>query len=158
MPQVDGVRLRPVTDDEPRPKVSSPFDDYGTPDPRSAIGGIERWVIEAIIDGTRCDVGDMTAKPVWYGPTAGSMAMSIGIGLLTEFRGLGIGASAQVLLAQVLHERGVVRVEASTDVINIAEQRALAKAGFSYEGVARSAQERRDGRHDLQVWSHLVDP
>ena len=31
----------------------------------------------------------------------------------------------------------------------------LERAGFRLEGVLRGAQVRRDGRHDLQVWSHL---
>jgi RimJ/RimL family protein N-acetyltransferase len=60
------------------------------------------------------------------------------------------------MLADVLHERGIVRVEASTDVTNVAEQRALAKAGFICEGTLRGAQMRADGRHDLQLWAHLA--
>jgi RimJ/RimL family protein N-acetyltransferase len=67
----------------------------------------------------------------------------------------GIGAVAQRLLAEELHLRGVVRVEASTDVENTPEQRSLARAGFEHEGTLRRAQARKDGRHDLQVWSHL---
>ena len=81
--------------------------------------------------------------------------MTSGSGLLGEHRGRGIGATAQRLLAEELHRRGVVRVEASTDVANLAEQRALARAGFVHEGTLRSAQARADGRHDLQVWAHV---
>lgn len=40
----------------------------------------------------------------------------------------------------MLHERGVHRVEAMTDVANVPEQRALARAGFKLEGIARGAQ------------------
>jgi RimJ/RimL family protein N-acetyltransferase len=43
-------------------------------------------------------------------------------------------------LADLLHKRGVYRVEALTDVSNVAEQRTLAKAGFQFEGVLRGAQ------------------
>lgn len=46
-------------------------------------------------------------------------------------------------------------MEASTDITNIAEQRALAKAGFEFEGILRQAQLRASGRHDLQVWSYI---
>ena len=49
-------------------------------------------------------------------------------------------------------------MEASTDVENIAEQRALAKAGYQLEGTLRLAQARRDGLHDLQVWAHVQAP
>ena len=49
----------------------------------------------------------------------------------------------------------VDRVEASTDVENIAEQRSLEKAGFVREGVIRGAQYRPDGRHDLVNYARL---
>ena len=84
--------------------------------------------------------------------------MNIGISITAPYRGLGIGSIAQRLLAEALHQRGVVRVEASTDVDNIAEQRSLARAGFSFEGIIRRAQGRRDGLHDLQGWAHIEEP
>jgi len=49
----------------------------------------------------------------------------------------------------------VIRVEAGTDVDNVAEQTSLERAGFVLEGTLRLAQERRDGLHDLQIWSHI---
>lgn len=157
------IELRAVAPDEPRPEAplprdDSPWDDWGERDPAAAAGMIiERWLIETVAhDGARTVVGDLSAHPVWYGPSPGSRAMNIGISLVAEHRGRGIGAEAQRLLAEQLHARGVVRVEASTDVENAAEQRALAKAGFVLEGTLRSAQARADGRHDLQVWSHLA--
>lgn len=102
-------------------------------------------------------VGDMSAHAVWYGPTITSKAMNIGIGLAQEFRGKGIGSLAQRLLAEELHRMGFARVEARTDVENIPEQKSLKKAGFVLEGVARRAQGRSDGIHDLQVWSHIAN-
>ena len=47
------------------------------------------------------------------------------------------------------------RLEASTDVDNAAEQRALDKAGFTREGVLRSAQFRDGTFHDLVLYSRL---
>ena len=44
------------------------------------------------------------------------------------------------MLAEMLHERGIHRVEAMTDVENAPEQKALARAGFRLEGIARGAQ------------------
>jgi RimJ/RimL family protein N-acetyltransferase len=91
-----------------------------------------------------------------YGPTPGSHAWNIGIGLAPESRGHGVGALAQRLLADwLLAHSPVHRIEASTDVLNLAEQRSLERAGFTREGVLRSAQERRDGRHDLVSYSRL---
>ena len=47
------------------------------------------------------------------------------------------------------------RVEAQTDIDNIAEQRALEKAGFIREGVLRGTQFRAGAYHDLVSYSVL---
>lgn len=149
------VAIRGVAEGDQRPSSSSTWDDWGEMDPAAQDMQHERWVVELTTDGETTIVGDMSAHSVWYGPTAGSRAISVGISLVEGHRGRGIGAVAQRLLAHELHDRGIVRVEASTDVANIAEQRALDRAGFTMEGVLRGAQVRRDGRHDLQMWSHV---
>ena len=146
------ITVRPQQPDDQPPPAPSAFEDWGVRDDAAEPVGLERFVVE--VDGEI--VGTLSAHPAWYGPTRGSMAMNIGISLAPEHRGRGIGRIAQQLLAHLLHERGIHRVEASTDVMNIAEQRALAAAGFTLEGIARGAQVRADGRHDLQVWSHLA--
>jgi RimJ/RimL family protein N-acetyltransferase len=46
----------------------------------------------------------------------------------------------------------VNRVEASCDVENTASQRALQKAGFRREGIARGAQFRAGAYHDLLLF------
>jgi RimJ/RimL family protein N-acetyltransferase len=48
-----------------------------------------------------------------------------------------------------------VRIEASTDVSNVAEQKALERGGYVREGVLRQAQARADGQHDLFSYSLL---
>lgn len=149
-PQV--IELRQVDDTTPRPMSSSEYEDWGDRDPNAQPRGLERWLI--LDDGVA--VGDLSAHPHFYGPNSGSKAMNIGVSVVAEHRGKGIGSTAQRMLAEILHGRGIVRVEASTDVTNIAEQRALAKAGFTLEGTLARAQERADGRHDLQLWAHLA--
>ena len=47
------------------------------------------------------------------------------------------------------------RIEASTDVTNVPEQRALEKAGFVREGVLRGAQFRAGAHHDMVGYSRL---
>lgn len=145
------VELRVCDGSEQLPDCPNEFEDWGDRDPAAHPPGLERWLV--IVDGEIA--GTVSAHPHWYGPTSGSMAMNIGIGLIPEQRSKGVGAVAQRLLAELLHDRDIHRVEASTDVRNTAEQRALEKAGFGFEGVAREAQVRANGRHDLQVWSHL---
>ena len=152
------VTIVGVTDDHPRPESPSIWGDWGDMDPAAKDIGLERWIIE-VTDGGQTDVvGDLSAHAVWYGPTTTSRAINIGISLVEEFRGRRIGGIAQRLLAELLHDRGLVRVEASTDVDNLAEQRALERAGFLYEGTLKLAQGRRDGLHDLQVWAHVRVP
>jgi riboflavin biosynthesis pyrimidine reductase/RimJ/RimL family protein N-acetyltransferase len=150
------VSIRRIADDHPRPKSSSEYDDWGEFAPEAREMSIDRWLIEVTSGDTVMPVGDLSAHAVWHGPTPGSRACNIGISLSEDWRGRGIGAVAQRLLAEELHADGVIRVEASTDVINVAEQRALARAGFQLDGVLRGAQQRRDGQHDLQVWSHVA--
>ena len=149
------LRLVACAPDTTTPDSPSEYSDWGETDPQSANPQMERWLITLDQDGQEVTVGDLTAMPTWFGPTTGSLAISIGIAVIPEFRGMGIGTTAQRLLTELLHDRGIVRVQASTDVTNTAEQRALAKAGFTFEGVMRGAQVRASGRHDLQVWSHL---
>ena len=79
----------------------------------------------------------------------------MGIAVGSEWRGQGWGTIAQRLLADHLLE-SAFRVEASTDIDNVAEQRSLEKAGFEREGVLRRAQVRADGlHHDLVMYSRV---
>jgi RimJ/RimL family protein N-acetyltransferase len=103
-------------------------------------------------DGT--PVGLLSYHRVSYGMT--SPAFNIGIGMAPEHRGQGYGSEAQQLLADyLLFTYPVGRVEASTDVKNIGEQRALERAGFVREGVARSAHWRESAWHDMVVYSRI---
>jgi RimJ/RimL family protein N-acetyltransferase len=80
----------------------------------------------------------------------------IGIDLVPEGRGQGLGTEAQRLLADWLFDTTEAnRVEASTDVENLAEARALEKAGFRLEGVTRGAQFRAGAYHDLVLYARL---
>jgi len=80
----------------------------------------------------------------------------IGIALLPEWRCRGIGWRAQAMLCDYLFAHTTVqRIEAGTHPENLAEQRALEKAGFRREGVLRSV-EFRDGQwRDGWLYSRL---
>jgi RimJ/RimL family protein N-acetyltransferase len=63
---------------------------------------------------------------------------NMGIVVAPEARGQGFGTQAQRLLVRYLFLHSQLnRVEAETDIDNIAEQRSLEKAGFAREGVRR---------------------
>ncbi|GAA3599773.1 GNAT family protein [Kineosporia mesophila] len=91
-----------------------------------------------------------TAKDSW--------CWNVGIALLPGCRGRGIGTGAQELLVRYLFDHTAVqRIEAGTDVENIAEQRALEKAGFQREGVMRGHYFRMGAWHDTVLYSVLRD-
>ena len=109
-----------------------------------------------VVEADGAPIGEVSYHAVHHGPPPASRAFNIGIWLLPEHRGHGHGSEAQRQLAAYLfaHTR-VERVEASTDVENAAERRALERAGFTREGVLRHAQFREGGFHDLVVYSKL---
>ena len=146
------VVLRELRPGEERPATPSPYEDWGPLPQPIQPPELGRLAIEH--EGRV--VGDLTWHAVHYGPNEGSKAWNIGISLVPEARGRGLGAAAQRALADLLFARTAVdRVEAQTDVENVAEQRSLTKAGFLREGVLRSAQQRHDGRHDLVSYARL---
>jgi RimJ/RimL family protein N-acetyltransferase len=166
------VRLRDLTIDDADlldawatdPEVRGEFNDFGlapSPVDRDALAKgpfrNERngeLMVERLSDGE--PIGAASWHRMGYGPNDGSAAWNIGISLVPEARGHGFGAEAQRLLADYLFAAtGFDRVEASTDVDNIPEQRALEKAGFVREGLLRGAQERSGVRHDLVNYARL---
>jgi RimJ/RimL family protein N-acetyltransferase len=111
-------------------------------------------IVERVADGQ--PIGTVAWHEVHYGPPPKSRAWNIGISLIPEARGQGYGAIAQRLLADYLFETtDANRVEASTDVENLPEQRALEKAGFLREGIQRRAQFRAGTHHDLITYARL---
>lgn len=166
------VRLRDLTIDDADlldswsadPNVRGEFNDFGiepSPVDREALAKgpfrNERngeLLVERLSDGE--PIGSVTWHRVGYGPNAGSAAWNFGISLIPSARGQGFGAEAQRLLADYLFAAtDFDRVEASTDVDNVVEQRSLEKAGFIREGVLRGAQERSGVRHDLVNFARL---
>jgi len=113
-------------------------------------------MVERIADGVA--IGTVDWRPAMYGPNPESRAWAFGISLAVEGRGQGYGAEAIRLLVEYLFETtSATRIEGSTDIENVASQRALEKAGFTREGVARKAQFRAGKLHDLVLYSRLRD-
>jgi RimJ/RimL family protein N-acetyltransferase len=73
-----------------------------------------------------------------------------------EQRGRGYGSGAQRAAAEYLFAHTpVARVEASTEADNVAERRALLRAGFTEEGVLRRAVFRDGSYRDMVMFSML---
>jgi len=108
----------------------------------------------AVVDGGDEAVGTVS----WRRATTGTVSFTwnIGISLRTSARGKGLGTAAQRALADYLFDyTRANRVEAHTETENIAEQRALEKAGFTREGVVRGAAFRAGRWRDMVAYSVL---
>jgi ribosomal-protein-alanine N-acetyltransferase len=82
----------------------------------------------------------------------------IGIALLPEWRGRGIGWRAQAMLCDYLFSHTPAqRIQAATHPENIAEQKSLVKAGFQLEGVVRACEFRAGQWRDGYLYSRLRD-
>ena len=157
-PRADETELLDTWQNDPQTE----FEDWGDPPPALAPDapwpkppGMDRLVVT---DGHDVPVGTVSWHQVLHGPGAGSIALEIGIALRPESRGHGHGTRAQRMLAEYLFRTFTVhRVQASTDVANVAEQRALERAGYTREGVLRGAQWRGGAWHDLVLYARLRD-
>ncbi len=166
------VRLRDVTLAdadlldawESDPAVTGTFNDFGMakdPIDRAALaaGPLRnerngKLMIERIADGA--PIGTVSWHAVRNGPNRPSEAWNVGVALIPDARDHGCGTEAQRLLVRYLFATtDVNRIEASTDIENHAEQRSLEKAGLLREGVARGAQFRSGGYHDLVVYARV---
>ena len=101
-------------------------------------------------------VGTVQWRAVHYGPPDDSRAWNIGIELRPAARGQGLGTrSAEAAGRLAVRATNANRVEAQTDVENVAEQRSLEKAGYTREGVTRGSQFRLGRHHDLVMYSRI---
>jgi RimJ/RimL family protein N-acetyltransferase len=161
------TRLRPSQPAEAallaswRTQPVSPFEDWSGPPPAGFPEEPRRLLPPGggdlvVTDGDDQPVGTVSWRPVLHGPNLGSQALDIGIVLQPFAQGRGHGTRAQRMLARYLFATTTVhRVQASTDIANVAEQRALERAGFTREGLLRGAQWRLGAWHDLVSYACL---
>jgi aminoglycoside 6'-N-acetyltransferase len=162
--------LRPVREehlsfleDLRRPENSAPYNwtgYHGAQDLRQRLdrdgflGPDDGSLVVTLPDGT--PVGCVSWHGVNHGKPPASRCWNIGITIAPLHCGRGLGTEAQRLLAAYLLATTTVnRIEADTDVTNLAEQRSLEKAGFTREGTMRGAQFREGAWHDMVLFSRL---
>ena len=163
------IHLRPVTKQDlsildtlnnSGPETASTYGWFGWADP---AGETRRWEENGMLtadSGTLVVAEGQAVSGLvsWHRSPQGPLnhSWNIGIGLLPEARGRGVGTVAQRMLVLYLFAHTQVnRIDANTDVTNVAEQRALEKAGFTREGVLRGAQFRNGRFHDMVIYSIL---
>jgi RimJ/RimL family protein N-acetyltransferase len=148
----DPIRLRPIEEADLNllrrldtdPAASRPFEWTGFRDPGARrrrweqdgwIGRDSTQLAVALPDGTLAGIVSWRAIKAG-GPEGG--CLEIGALLFPEHRGRGLGTAAQRLLVEYLFATTLVnRLQAITDVENLAEQRVLERIGFRREGVLR---------------------
>ena len=131
------------------------FSDAGGFDRRLSKDGMlsEHDGMLAIDVGGDC-VGQVSWREAHHGGPAPCWA--IGVSIFPEHRGRGYGSHAQRLLVDYLFAMTPVnRIQANTRADNLAEQRALAKAGFTLEGTLRGAQFKDGAWRDMMLFSIL---
>nr|WSX78039.1 GNAT family N-acetyltransferase [Streptomyces sp. NBC_00899] len=169
MNDVDNVALRPVAEDDlpvlngmlGSAEVRAPFQWFGWSDPgRMARGFAENGLLGPdnsmlmVVSGAET-LGFVSWRKI---DVAGTYFWNMGIMLLPAARGRGVGTRAQQLLVRYLFAHTpVVRIEADTDKDNIAEQRALEKAGFTQEGLMRSVVFRDGQWRDAYLYGIVRD-
>lgn len=96
--------------------------------------GTDGGVLMVVRDGQRAGFVNWRR----HESTPGAYLWEIGIALAPEARGRGTGTRAQRDLVRYLFAHTTAhRIQATTETGNVAEQRALEKAGFTREGVLR---------------------
>ncbi|MFI9326438.1 GNAT family N-acetyltransferase [Kitasatospora sp. NPDC052868] len=157
------VFLRPVSEADlalleallADPEAVGPLQWYGWADPGRLR---RRWAEDGLLGEEQSQLavvsgGEFRGFVAWRRRAVVPAApyWNVGIQLVPDARGRGIGTEAQRLLVDYLFAHSpVVRLEADTESANLAEQRALEKCGFTREGVQRSLVF-RDGR-----WRDIV--
>lgn len=162
------VTLRPVAEDDLPvlemltwdPAVAGEFAQFGWFDTQlwrrrwaedrliGEIGG----VLMVVRGGERLGFVNWRRKPT----TPAAFHWEMGIALLPDARGRGYGTVAHQLLTRYLFAHTTVhRIEAATEVGNVAEQRTLEKAGFTREGVLRGIGWRDGAWRDGVLYSLL---
>jgi RimJ/RimL family protein N-acetyltransferase len=164
----DQVTLRPVGEDDLPimekltwdPAVASEFAQFGWFDPQlwrrgweaNRLLGEDGGVLMVVRGDERLGFVNWRRKPT----TPSAFYWEMGIALLPEAQGHGYGTEAHRLLARYLFAHTTVhRIEAATEVDNVAEQRALEKAGFTREGVLRGIGWRDGAWRDGVMYSLL---
>ena len=168
---MDDVILRPIEegdlDDLGRystdPEAAGEFEWTGFKDPKALRrrwdedGWLGAEQARLVVECSGSFAGDVSYRDRSHGLSKGAV-YEIGIALLPEHRGHGVGTTAQRLLVDYLfHNTPAHRLEAYTEVENLPEQRALEKVGFEREGLLRATHFRAGAWRDSILYALLRD-
>lgn len=164
------VELRPFTTDDlvlleriaVDVEVAGPYNWTGFRDAGAALRRFEDDGLLAdhlghlVVAGDGATVGVVQWRRPGYGGHIPGTAWQIGCTIMPDARGRGLGSAAhRALVAYLFSTTPAVRLEADTDVDNVAEHRCLERAGFTREGVLRSVAFHSGGWHDVARYGLL---
>ena len=151
------LRAVEVADLELLDGADAPFLDFGPRVRRTKVpaAGLDGDGALAVVED---EGGELAGFVSWHwkqwGPSEASRFPNIGIWIRRSARGRGIGRLAQRQLADLFFRHTAInRVEAYTEIDNVAEQRALEAAAFQREGLIRGAQWRDGAYRDGYVYA-----
>jgi [ribosomal protein S5]-alanine N-acetyltransferase len=169
------VRLRAIAESDldtmarfaTEPDAIGEFEWFGFQDARTFrrrweedgwIGANNTWLAVVTGEGDGTLVGIVSWRDKSEG-TNQQVCFELGVAMLPEHRGRGLGTAAQRAVVEHLWTTTQVhRIQARTEAENIAEQRALEKIGFEREGLMREVLY-RDGRwRDGLIYGLLRPP
>ena len=169
---MDDASLRPIREDDLDaltrfsldPEAGSEFEWSGFQDSKTWR---RRWEQDGWLSAEHSELAVARADDTfagvvsWRDRTLGNgkaLCFEMGIMLLPEHRGQGVGTTAQRLLVDYLFDTTPAhRLQAFTEVENIPEQRALEKAGFVREGVMREVFFRAGRWRSSVIYARLRD-
>ncbi|MFI0980947.1 GNAT family N-acetyltransferase [Streptomyces sp. NPDC021093] len=151
------VALTRVTRDDMRAFAAARDNAYEVdPDPRPLPITTPTDNAAVVDSGTGRLYGLVGWHAVSHGSTHACLAWNVGLAMLPTARGQGVGVTALRLVVEHLFATtDFHRIEAATDVDNIAARRTAESAGFHHEGTLRGAQLRDGRRRDLMTYSLL---
>ena len=166
---VDVVTLRPIEEAELRQLVRLVWDPAASGEYESfgfrmdwAAKLERRWQQDRLIGDDRSflavEAGGECAGWVNWRTIPRSSTFVIGIALFPDHRGHGVGTEAQrQLVAYLFGTTPVHRLQADTEVGNVAEQKCLEAVGFRREGVQRGLHFRAGRWRDSVMYGLLRD-
>lgn len=171
----DGVLLRPMREDDLPALVVAAADPLvlrflqALPDPYTAEFATH-WLTEVVPATWASGGAQFAITEPGDGMLLGQLSLfevsertgscHVGYWLGAAGRGRGLASAAATAAAAWAFRHGMMRLQLSADVDNVASQRVALRAGFRHEGIRRSAAVARDGsRRDMVSFARLAsDP
>ncbi len=108
------------------------------------------WIVEEVENS--CVIGNIGLFYV----SADSRKAGIGFNISTSYSNKGYATNALAKILQYgIMELGLIRIEATCRIENIASARVMEKAGMAFEGVLRNYSRKEERYYDVKMFSYV---